>query len=101
MWPGVEPQRGQYNATYINVMKQLVETLQRYDIFVLLDCHQDLLSPKFCGEGVPDFAAIVGTVIFPLKGNNTHSPLPTLKLLQKNIKYDYSDILILIRPFNA
>jgi hypothetical protein len=64
MWPGVEPQRGQYNMTYINVMKQLIETLQRYDIFVLLDCHQDLLSPKFCGEGVPDFAAIVGTFSF-------------------------------------
>jgi endoglycosylceramidase len=77
MWPGVEPQRGQYNMTYINVMKQLIETLQRYDIFVLLDCHQDLLSPKFCGEGVPDFAAIVDPLTPPFPSPSLFEPLPT------------------------
>jgi len=25
MWPGVEPQRGQYNDTYLSMMKDLVD----------------------------------------------------------------------------
>lgn len=27
-----------------------------FDIYVLLDAHQDLFSKRFCGEGVPDWA---------------------------------------------
>ena len=35
-------------------------------IYTILDCHQDLLSPKFCGEGAPDYAA--------LYKNSSHHP---------------------------
>jgi endoglycosylceramidase len=51
MWPGVETSRLVYNQTYINVMQQIVNNLAAKDMYTLLDCHQDLLSPKFCGEG--------------------------------------------------
>ena len=30
---------------------------EKYGIYILLDMHQDVLSEKFCGEGVPAFAA--------------------------------------------
>ncbi|KAI9336003.1 endoglycoceramidase [Zopfochytrium polystomum] len=43
MWPGLEPVRGQYNTTYLDVMRGIVEI--------------DVLSEKFCGEGVPLWAA--------------------------------------------
>ncbi len=41
MWNGVEPQRQEYNITYLNVMKQIVELLESNKIFVILDMHQD------------------------------------------------------------
>ncbi|KAJ3027594.1 UNVERIFIED_CONTAM: hypothetical protein HDU68_003527 [Siphonaria sp. JEL0065] len=57
MWPGVEPERGQYNMTYLETMKSIVQMLDEAGIYVLLDMHQDIFSEKFCGEGVPSFAA--------------------------------------------
>jgi len=46
MWNGVEPQRQEYNITYLNVMKQIVELLESNKIFVILDMHQDVLSSR-------------------------------------------------------
>jgi endoglycosylceramidase len=57
MWPGVEPTRGQYNMTYLNVLKDIVQRAEEYGIYTLLDMHQDVLSEKYCGEGVPYWAA--------------------------------------------
>ena len=31
-----------------------------YGIYTLLDAHQDVLSQKFCGEGIPDWAVDTG-----------------------------------------
>ena len=42
----------------LQVLEGIVNLLGKRGIYTLLDCHQDLLSPKFCGEGVPDFAAV-------------------------------------------
>ena len=54
MWAGVEPQPQQYNTTYLNVMKQIMELLHSYDIVVLLDMHQDLLSSRTGSyDGIP------------------------------------------------
>jgi endoglycosylceramidase len=58
MWPGVEPERDQYNMTYLQSLKQLVTNAESYGIYSLLDMHQDVMSEKFCGEGVPLWAAI-------------------------------------------
>ena len=32
-----------------------------YGIYTLLDMHQDVLSDKFCGEGIPDWAVDTGS----------------------------------------
>ena len=57
MWPGVEPNRGEYNKTYVEQMQKIVSSASEYGIYTLLDMHQDVLSEKFCGEGVPAWAA--------------------------------------------
>lgn len=68
MWPGVEPQRGNYNSSYLNALYQLVQTAASFGIYSLLDMHQDVMSEKFCGEGVPLWAAI--------PNNNSGFPWP-------------------------
>lgn len=57
MWPGVEPVRGEYNQTYLDIVKSIIQSSSDNGIYVLLDMHQDMLSEKFCGEGVPLWAA--------------------------------------------
>eukprot|EP01101_Sappina_pedata_P006105 TRINITY_DN2952_c0_g1_i2.p1 TRINITY_DN2952_c0_g1~~TRINITY_DN2952_c0_g1_i2.p1 ORF type:complete len:493 (-),score=126.54 TRINITY_DN2952_c0_g1_i2:52-1530(-) len=59
MWPGVEPVRGQYNESYIQVMEGIVQLCAKYGISVLLDMHQDDFSQVFCGEGIPNWATVV------------------------------------------
>ncbi|CAF0809908.1 unnamed protein product [Adineta ricciae] len=54
MWTGVEPTPEKYNYTYLNVMKQIVELLQKNQIYVLLDMHQDGLSSRTgLYDGIP------------------------------------------------
>ncbi len=48
-WPGVEPTKGKYNTTYLDTLYKIVDQLGRSGIYTILDCHQDLWSPKFCG----------------------------------------------------
>lgn len=55
MWPGVEPDEGKYDSTYLDAIETIVENLSRQGIFTLLDFHQDLWARPFCGEGVPDY----------------------------------------------
>ncbi len=69
MWPGVETAPQQYNVTYLQQIQKIVDMCNQYDIFVILDMHQDLLSRYTCGEGVPDFYASKFNSTFP-------SPLP-------------------------
>ncbi|KAJ5067604.1 cellulase [Anaeramoeba ignava] len=65
MWPGVEPEEGVYNATYLATMRKIVDLLGANGIYSIVDMHQDVLSPKFCGEGVPDYIVDPGVVPFP------------------------------------
>lgn len=55
MWPGVEPTKGAYNATYLDEIDTIVKHLEAKNIHVILDFHQDLFHREFCGEGVPDY----------------------------------------------
>jgi endoglycosylceramidase len=58
MWKGAEPIKDQFNQTYFNQLKVIVEKASSYGIYSLLDMHQDVISEKFCGEGIPDYVAI-------------------------------------------
>lgn len=72
-WEGTEQVRGQYNATYMEIVQNIVQSAAKYNITVLLDAHQDLASRKLCGEGFPDWAV-----------NRTNFPAP----LTAKISYD-------------
>ena len=56
MWPGVEPIRGEYNDTYLQIIDEIVENAAKKGVYTLLDFHQDVYSPKLCGEGIPLWA---------------------------------------------
>ena len=60
MWPGLEPIRGKYNDTYMNVMQDIVSLSAKYGIYVLLDMHQDAMSRLLCVEGFPRWAVNTG-----------------------------------------
>jgi len=66
MWPGVEPERGVYNESYLAAVRDIAREAASYGIYMLADMHQDLLSEKFCGEGIPLWAAQPEKVSFPL-----------------------------------
>lgn len=56
-WKGLEPVRHQYNMSYVGYLHRIVQQMNTLGIYAILDAHQDCLSPKFCGDGVPDWAA--------------------------------------------
>jgi len=58
------------------VLSNIVEKLAARGIYTILDCHQDLLSPKFCGEGAPDFAVQVGAKSLPFPLPEMLQPIP-------------------------
>lgn len=50
-WQGVMPSPGIINTTYLDQVEALVALLASHNISSILDCHQDVLAPAFCGEG--------------------------------------------------
>jgi len=65
LWAGAEPERGQYNLTYLGLVQQIVQMAGERGIYSLLDMHQDAFSRKYCGNGVPDWAAAPDKENFP------------------------------------
>lgn len=53
MWAGVEPKKDWYNETYLEEMVKFVNELGKHGIYTLVDFHQDIISEKYCGDGVP------------------------------------------------
>ncbi|KAL5361980.1 putative cellulase [Aspergillus floccosus] len=54
-WAGAEPVRGQYNQTFLDIMKKQTKMAEDHGLYVLVDVHQDVLARQFCGHGVPDW----------------------------------------------
>lgn len=65
MWAGAEPKRGEYNETYFAEMRALIAEAASYGIYTFVDMHQDVLSERFCGEGIPRWATDVHTGPIP------------------------------------
>jgi endoglycosylceramidase len=63
-WAGAEPVRGEYNQTFLDIMKKQTKLAEEQGIYILVDVHQDKLAGQFCGHGVPDvsFEKQVGLV---------------------------------------
>jgi endoglycosylceramidase len=60
-WSKLEPVRGQYDQNYINQIKKAIEDAAKYNLYVLLDMHQDAYS-KFIVTPLDE------TCDYPLKG---------------------------------
>ena len=66
MWAGFEPTRGNFNTTYLNVIKSIAANASKFGIYTLIDMHQDVFSERFCGEGMPSWAVqSFGSLRFP------------------------------------
>jgi len=57
LWAGLEPTRGEYNMTYMAQVEEIVRIAGERGILSVLDMHQDVFNRKYCGNGVPDWAA--------------------------------------------
>jgi endoglycosylceramidase len=54
MWPGAMPEApGKFNASYFDQVERIVNLLWKREIYTIIDLHQDVLSPRICGEGAP------------------------------------------------
>ena len=86
---GVIPQENYINQTYLNKITEIINLGSKYDIYFLLDFHQDLLSELFCGEGISNW------LNYKLLDNETINNFP-FPLLDKKcddnkwIKYHFS-----------
>ncbi|MCI9440181.1 MAG: glycoside hydrolase family 5 protein [Ruminococcus sp.] len=56
-WDGVEPQPGQYDMEYLDKVKEAVLLAEKYEMYVMVDMHQDLFARKYA-DGAPDWAAL-------------------------------------------
>jgi len=74
MWPGAEPQRGQYDAEYFQAIHGVIQKLASRGIYTLIDVHQDVFSGQFCGAGIPDWTVDPEWVANP----NFRFPYPLL-----------------------
>ena len=71
MWPGAMPEApGKLNASYFDQVEHIVDLLWKREIYTIIDLHQDVLSPRICGEGAPLWAQTtreaLGGLPFPL-----------------------------------
>ncbi len=80
MLPGYVPKRGEYNETYMKITQEIVSKSAKYGIYTLLDMHQDVMSPKFCVEGFPDWAVNTGWLV-----SNMFNPRCLVVLCDKEI----------------
>ncbi|CAF0742966.1 unnamed protein product [Adineta ricciae] len=98
-WMGVNPtSEAEINQQYLSQLSKSVQMMEDKGIYALLDCHQDVLSRYFCGEGVPDWVAqkLGNSTLygfpFPLATNITREPdtgYPTLDACLKRPFFQY------------
>jgi hypothetical protein len=69
-WAAVQPHRGPdgFNNHFLENMLTLVRSFAERGIYVILECHQDLFSARFTGDGMPAWAVTkdLKTLPFPL-----------------------------------
>ncbi|GAB3654689.1 cellulase family glycosylhydrolase [Actinocorallia lasiicapitis] len=68
---GLEPAPGKFDDRYLASIERTVNVLGKYGIHTLLDFHQDLLSSKFKGFGLPDWMIVTDGI--PVDFLNTDS----------------------------
>jgi endoglycosylceramidase len=58
-WSSLEPVRGRVNASYLDDIVRLIDLVNSYGLYAVVDMHFSLSwSPRFGGPGAPDWAQI-------------------------------------------
>lgn len=87
-WSAVEPDRGEYDQAYIQQLQQVIQEAAKYDIYVILDMHQDAWGkyiatppdsvceyPNKGWDGAPEWATITdGQSTCTVDGTRENSP---------------------------
>lgn len=55
-WSGIEPERGTYESSYIERMREVIDWCAQHGIYVLIDFHQDGFSKWIGEDGAPYWA---------------------------------------------
>ena len=55
LWVGLAPERGHFEHDYLEHWDRTIQLLASRKIWMLFDFHQDMLGPKYQGEGVPEW----------------------------------------------
>ncbi|MGH8454460.1 MAG: cellulase family glycosylhydrolase [Nevskiales bacterium] len=66
LWVGVAPEPDHFDLAYLAHWDRVINLLASRKIWMLFDFHQDMLGPKFQGEGVPEW--IVDEITGPTTG---------------------------------
>lgn len=87
MWSATAPDSPEtFNTTFLSIVHDLIDRMGEYNIYTIVDAHQDLFSRKFCGEGVPDWAVQPGAL------TSGTFPLPLPRKVQKDPANGYTNI---------
>ncbi|MBJ7598543.1 MAG: hypothetical protein DLM67_00145 [Candidatus Nephthysia bennettiae] len=58
-WSSLEPARGRLDRSYLDAIVRLVDLVNSYGLYVIVDMHFSLSwSPRFGGPGAPDWAQV-------------------------------------------
>jgi endoglycosylceramidase len=97
-WMGVNPKsENDVNQEYLSQLSIAIEMMANKSIYALLDCHQDIFSRYFCGEGVPDWIAeklgnpMIQSFPFPIASNITREPETGYPKLDECLKRSFSE----------
>ena len=63
-WDAVEPEPGVYDEDYLEIIAGVIADAEQYDMYVLLDMHQDLWSVSY-GDGAPEWATLTDGAAHP------------------------------------
>ncbi|CAF0730390.1 unnamed protein product [Rotaria sp. Silwood1] len=95
-WMGVNPKSDDnINQDYLSQLSTAIQMMENKGIYALLDCHQDVFSRYFCGEGVPDWIAqklgdsTVKEFPFPIAPNMTREPDTGYPKLDECLKHPF------------
>jgi endoglycosylceramidase len=95
---GVNPRsENDIDEEYLSQLTNAIEMMENKGIYALLDCHQDIFSRYFCGEGIPDWIAeklgdpMIKTFPFPIARNITRDPDTGYSILDECLKRPFSE----------
>lgn len=97
-WMGVNPKsQNQFDEEYLSQLSTAVSMMEKKGIYALLDCHQDVFSRYFCGEGVPDWIVrkqspeILKKFPYPLPINITREPDTGYPVLDQCLQHVFGE----------